>query len=322
MNTGCATVFKSASPRTPLSSFEPTRYSVSKHHPVFNSNHASTISASNYPRQMVHPSITHTDAQKPRKLHLFGYPIVYSVRPYVHTFVTESVGLPWKCTHFETSDLDKREEAMKAEDFIAGAVTMPLNDDLAQVVGAVNTITVTTDKKLDGSNTDVVGIRDALEELSETGRNLPGMIIGAGRASRTAIYALLGYLDCSAVNRDPEKAKQVIAEMVASGFADAKEKIMVMESVEQAKTLEAPFCVVGEKSARAVADNLFRTEIPGSRGWVTIDEIEVLGLQLLEQRQLWLDPKVPLPSHAARQLMRDFSASPNVSSSVGFNQTL
>lgn len=47
---------------------------------------------------------------------------------------------------------------MKAEDFIAGAVTMPLKlpvlakmdsiDDLARVVGAVNTITVTTDKKL------------------------------------------------------------------------------------------------------------------------------------------------------------------------------
>lgn len=68
---------------------------------------------------MVHPSITHPDAQKPRKLHLFGYPIVHPVGPYVHTFVAESVGLPWKCTHFETSDLDKVAEAMKAEDFIA-----------------------------------------------------------------------------------------------------------------------------------------------------------------------------------------------------------
>ncbi len=73
------------------------------------------------------------------------------------------------------------------------------------------------------------------------------MVIGAGGASRAVIYALLGYLDCSAVylvNRDPEKAKQVIVEMVASGFADAKEKIIVVESVEQAKTLDAPFYVV------------------------------------------------------------------------------
>lgn len=109
---------------------------------------------------MAYPSITHPDAQTPRKLHLFGYPIVHSVGPYIHTFVAESIGLPWKCTHFETSDLDKIDEAMKGEDFIAGAVTMPLKlpmmekmdsiDDLARVVGAVNTITVTTDKKLVG----------------------------------------------------------------------------------------------------------------------------------------------------------------------------
>lgn len=47
------------------------------------------------------------------------------------------------------------------------------------------------------------------------------------------------------VNRDPEKTKQVVAEMVASGFADAKQTIIVVESVEQAKTSEAPLYVVG-----------------------------------------------------------------------------
>ncbi|KAK0207640.1 hypothetical protein IW262DRAFT_1498482 [Armillaria fumosa] len=300
---------------------------------------------------MRHPSITHPDAQKPRKLNLFGCPIIHSVSPDVHTFVAESVGLPWKCTHFETSDLDRVVEAMKAEDFIAGAVTMPMKlaimekmdsiDDLARVVGAVNSITVTTDKKLVGSNTDAAGIRGALEEVSEAGMNLLGMVLGAGEASRAAIYAL-----------DPQKAEQVVAEMVASGFADAKEKVKVVESVEQAKILDAPFYVVGcipnntpttegEKSARAVAANLFRTERPGvfldmcfkprvtqlvetaeSRGWMTIDGIEVPGLQILEQLRLWLGPNVPLPAHAARQLLRDLaicSATLNVSSSVGFN---
>lgn len=73
------------------------------------------------------------------------------------------------------------------------------------------------------------------------------------------------------VNRDPEKTKQVVAEMVASGFADAKQTIIVVESVEQAKTSEANFSCIpnntpateGERTARAVADNLFRTERPG-----------------------------------------------------------
>ncbi|KAK0440929.1 uncharacterized protein EV420DRAFT_1485781 [Desarmillaria tabescens] len=213
---------------------------------------------------MAYPTITHPDAQMPRKLHLFGYPIAHSVGPCVHTFVAESVGLPWKCTHFETPDIEKVVEAMKAEDFIAGAVMMPL--------------------KL-----PIMANMDSIDDLARI-------------------------------------AKQVVAEMIAGRFADSKEKIIVVENVEQAKTLDAPFYVVGPG---VFLDMCFKpritqlVEIAEPRGWATIDGIEVLGLQLLEQWRLWLGPNVPLPARAARQKVRDLatgSASLNVSSSVGFNQ--
>ena len=111
-----------------------------------------------------HPSIRHTDANKVRRLHLFGFPISHSVGPYVHTFVAQSVGLPWTFTHFETSDLELVSESMRGKDFVGGAVTMPMKlsimnkldglDDQAKVVGACNTITILPGGKLVGSNTE------------------------------------------------------------------------------------------------------------------------------------------------------------------------
>jgi hypothetical protein len=57
------------------------------------------------------------------------------------------------------------------------------------------------------------------------------------------------------------------------------------------------------------------------RGWTTVDGIEVLGLQLLEQWRLWLGPDVPLPVDNAGQKMRGLAsgnADLNGSSMVGF----
>jgi quinate dehydrogenase len=224
-----------------------------------------------------HPSITHPDATKPQKLHLFGYPISHSVGPYVHTFVAEHLGVPWVCTHFETPDLEKVSKAIRAEDFFGGAVTMPMKlsimekldgmDETSRIVGAVNTITSTQDGKRIGSNTEyvnfyphtyaehlyplaldsAVGIRDALVEISHEGRGLPGLVLGAGGASRAAVFCLLSYLDCPVVylvNRDSTKAHKLIEDMAAGGFKDAK-KALVVESVGQAQELDAPFYAVG-----------------------------------------------------------------------------
>lgn len=140
-----------------------------------------------------------------------------------------------------------------------------------------------------------VGIRDALAEISLQGRGKPGMVIGAGGAPRAAIYALLLHLGCSVVyliNRDTEKAKRLIGDMTESGFTHSQ-SIIVVESVEQSRTLHAPFYSVGcvcrcivsmssvlnqlssrcvsnstpstdnERRARAIADNLFRSDSKG-----------------------------------------------------------
>jgi quinate dehydrogenase len=128
------------------------------------------------------------------------------------------------------------------------------------------------------------------------------MVIGAGGASRAAIYALLIHLGCSVVyliNRDTEKANRLVGDMAKSGFTQSQ-SVIVVESVEQSRTLQAPFygvgwvqrCIVlclvlnhllsrcipnttpsteGEKIARAIADNLFR---PDSKG-IFLDMYEI-----------------------------------------------
>ena len=92
------------------------------------------------------------------------------------------------------------------------------------------------------------GIRDALAEISPQGRGSPGMVIGAGGASRAAIHALLVHLGCSVVylvNRDAQKSKQLVTNMVNSGFTKCQESVIVVESVDQARALQAPFYSVG-----------------------------------------------------------------------------
>jgi quinate dehydrogenase len=73
------------------------------------------------------------------------------------------------------------------------------------------------------------------------------MVIGAGGASRAAIYALLVHLDCSVVylvNRDTKKAEQIVEDMTRRGFRQNL-SVIVVESVDQARTLSAPVYSVG-----------------------------------------------------------------------------
>lgn len=211
--------------------------------------------------------------------------------------MARSVGLPWTFTHFETSNLELVSESMRSKDFVGRAVTMPMKlsimnildglDDQAKVMGICNTITTLPGGKLIGSNTDSAAIRDALAEIWLQGRGKPGMVIGAGGASRAAIYAMLIHLGCSVIyliNRNTENANRLVRDMAKSGFTQSQ-SIIVVESAEQSRTLHAPFYGVGcipnstpstegERIARAIADNLFRPGFP--MPWYGLNVYKVL----------------------------------------------
>src|SRR6202035_3168836 len=95
--------------------------------------------------------------------------------------------------------------------------------DEGHVIGAVNTIIIAGEggkKTYTGTNTDCIGIRDALLSKSAPVRegdngqgSTAGMVIGGGGTTRAAVYALNKYLGCSPiylVNRDRQEVRDVL----------------------------------------------------------------------------------------------------------------
>lgn len=85
-------------------------------------------------------------------------------------------------------------------------------------VGAVNTLFVQQDpltgnRVYMGTNTDVIGIRDAFAYNVDAFmyENRPALVIGGGGAARSAVYALRKWMKASAiylVSNIPEKEKK------------------------------------------------------------------------------------------------------------------
>ncbi len=133
-----------------------------------------------------------------------GWPVKQSLSPEIHNHwlaqqdIKERYGL---------LEIDPEKLKEKIEKFVAAGlkgfnVTVPHKiaimaelddiDEIAKTVGAVNTVTVNEDGKLSGTNTDVYGFLHNLKiKAPEWCADKPALILGAGGASRAAVYGLL-----------------------------------------------------------------------------------------------------------------------------------
>lgn len=76
----------------------------------------------------------------------------------------------------------------------------------AQAIGAVNCIRRTPDGRLEGFNTDIIGLREALSELLGFAEPGEALILGTGGASQAVQYALAERgIPFALVSRDPTK---------------------------------------------------------------------------------------------------------------------
>lgn len=207
-------------------------------------------------------------------------------------------------------------------------------------VGACNTLFIRTDPEtgrriFTGTNTDVVGIRDAfyqnISDADASFHNRPGLIVGGGGAARSAVYALRKWMKAKSiylVNRDDAEVEAVINECKARGFGDG---LIHVKTVEQAQALEGPGAVVAcvpnfppktdkEIQARAVLETMLNKEHKGAvlemcyhpspwteiaevsekAGWQVILGTEAMIYQGLEQVR-WLHTNSYL-----RELLRRF----------------
>jgi shikimate dehydrogenase len=131
------------------------------------------------------------------KAAIVGTPVRHSLSPAIWRAAYESLGLDgWT---YDTLDVDEAgfARAMRSREYAGLSVTMPYKHAAARAVdrvagrtaGAVNTV-VFADGETVGHNTDVDGVRAALEQVAPDG---PGrvVILGAGGTASAAVLAAL-----------------------------------------------------------------------------------------------------------------------------------
>lgn len=228
---------------------------------------------------------------------------------------------------------------------------MPLLDELdplAITLGACNNVYLTKTGKIRGTNTDWKGILGCLRAGSENagkdGKGKPALIIGAGGASRAAVYALFAELECGEiyiVNRDAGEVADLLhdAQAYASSPTSSEQPHLThVTSLSQAAGLPAPFYIVGtvpdfeaktkeEIIARDILWTFLKKEEKGvlldmcytprntrilkmgkEEGWVTVDGTGVIGYQAEEQWRLWVgageEGRKEVPREEAWEVLR------------------
>ncbi|OAP65617.1 hypothetical protein AYL99_01589 [Fonsecaea erecta] len=280
--------------------------------------------------------------------YLFGYPLKHSLSPLVHNTTFENLGIPFKMTALESLDMPAFLQLTQEPRFFGAAVTMPHKvsimphldeiDSEGRDVGACNTIYVTAvggRRRLWGTNTDCVGIREAFaQNMPETlYRGRPGLVVGGGGASRAAVYALKKWMGCSTiylVNRDRQEVDDLIAHFEQRGLAEG---LLFVEELGQADTLEGPGAIVScvpnfppkteaEGKARGVLEAFLSKQHKGAllemcyhptpwteianiaqkAGWHVLLGTEALIYQGLEQDRYWTSrPLEDLPVEKVKE---------------------
>ncbi|KJX93798.1 shikimate / quinate 5-dehydrogenase like protein [Zymoseptoria brevis] len=272
-----------------------------------------------------------------KKLHLIGIGVGHSIAPIMHNHICAALHIPWTFVATEASTIEAAMLIMRDTPNFAGAVvTMPYKksvmahldglDPLAMKLGACNNVYVRPDGKLQGTNTDWRGIKGCLLAASEKGTGRVAMIVGAGGASRAAVYALAVELKCPVIyvaNRDDQEVKDLIADtralLTRSGSDEQVSEIVHLRGLEQARELPAPYYIVGTvpdskpetdsekrtigifghylasaKERGVFLDMCFKPRITmkiklaRQYGWETVEGTEVIGHQIYEQYRVWI----------------------------------
>lgn len=266
---------------------------------------------------------TYENARPPKAFHLFGRGVSFSISPTIHGTGFRHYGLPNTYDVRESESIDEVAGLIRETNFGGASVTMPhklhvhkLCDEQtknARDIGAINTLIVRDvdeKRKIIGDNTDWSGLLDIIRRYVKATNWQPhaGLVIGAGGASRAALFALhhAGLTTIYLVNRTLS-----VAHKVREDFKDIFE-VTVVASL--GGLVEKPEVIIGTVPAETTTEEQFHslfgprglcvdmsykprqtpllTVAQRHRGWTTVPGVDVLIAQGLEQFKLWtgLDP--------------------------------
>ncbi|KOS67944.1 shikimate dehydrogenase [Lysinibacillus contaminans] len=159
---------------------------------------------------------------------VIGDPIEHSKSPAMHNawFEEMTIDAAYIPVHVTPENLEAAVAGFKTLGASGWNVTIPHKtaiipyldelDELAEKMGAVNTVVRTKGGKLKGYNTDGVGFVRSLEEaVGAHHKDKPVLLIGAGGAARGIAFAMQqqGYTNLTIANRTVENAQTIVDEM-------------------------------------------------------------------------------------------------------------
>lgn len=161
------------------------------------------------------------------KLGIIGYPLAHSISPVIQRIAFESTGLKGSYEKFEVSveNLQKQLDFFKKNGFSGFNVTIPHKieilkyldfvDPLAEKIGAVNTVKITDEGRLEGYNTDIYGFVEAIPDSFRCKKINSAKILGCGGAALAVVWGLyeLGCRSFIICARDCQKAEKFIKEL-------------------------------------------------------------------------------------------------------------
>ena len=183
-----------------------------------------------------------------RNFYLFGSPSAHSLSPVLHRASFQALSLPHTFTPVSIQSINTLvlKEIIAQPDFGGAAVTIPLQTDAlslcrrvshhARLIGAINTLVPIQGGVLVGENTDWRAIQTCVARCVTPANAITAhttaLVIGAGGAARTALYALhqLGVANIWLFNRSRERAEALAEEMMAR--LDAFLKIRVLSDID------------------------------------------------------------------------------------------
>lgn len=170
---------------------------------------------------------------KTRTCGLIGNPVEHTLSPLIHNFLAEELGINMVYVpfHVEQGQLAHAVKGAYGLNVLGCNVTVPYKNDvleqlvdvdmLAKRIGAVNTL-VRTDNGYKGYNTDMTGLRRAMQSdgVEITGEDI--IILGAGGAARAValMCASYGAKKVYILNRTVEKAQKIADEVNMSFETD------------------------------------------------------------------------------------------------------
>jgi shikimate-5-dehydrogenase len=276
-----------------------------------------------------------------RNYYIFGQGISFSMSPTIHLSGFQHFDLPFTYEIHQTQTVDELSHIISSPAFGGSSVTMPHKlaiskfcssiTEHARVIGAVNTLIPENDSagRIRGDNTDWSGLVEVIREKSNNLSKFPevGLVIGAGGASRAALYAMYqsGLKTIYLFNRTKSRAEEIVRDFAPLFSITVLDRL---DDVSNDRTV-APDVIIGTIPAdRTTIDSfpkvLFdkpqgicidmaykprRTpllEVAMQRlGWITVTGVEVLLEQAFDQFKLWTGEDAPKDVMKAAVAARD-----------------